>query len=982
MYIMKNNIGFFFYVLICFFFCSQHGLSHGAAANTISANQTLSGDQTIVSAGGIFALGFFRPGKDSNKNYIGIWYNNLPITQTVVWVANRDNPISDRYSSQLRILHNNLALLNESQTPIWSTNISSSSSSSSPIEATLGDDGNFVLKDMSNSTVWQSFDYPVHTWLPGAKLSYNKRTQTRQSLISWKNSEDPSTGLFSFEIEEKKNQYFIRRNRSEKYWNSGPWNGKHFSLLPEMNLGFLFNYSYVNNENESYFTFNMYNPKTICRAFMDVTGQLRVVTWVDGVGWNLYWNQPTLQCEVYALCGGNGVCNQITQQFCNCLEGFHPKSQDDWNLNDLSGGCVRNFDLQCGNIDNNKRKDGFKLFTNMRLPGNPMSLPDQMDIKTCASSCLNDCSCSAYSYHNNLCSVWNAELLNLQQLAQNEGDGRSIYIRLAAEEFEEFASSKRSAKKTTGVVIGSVGVVIVLGIVILLILRRKKRSNVEGFLVAFMYRDLQRATKNFSEKLGGGGFGSVFKGTLPDSTLIAVKRLDSISQGEKQFRTEVSTIGNVQHVNLVRLHGFCSQGIKKLLVYEYMQNGSLDSILFRPNDSKSILDWKTRYQIAIGIARGLAYLHEKCRDCIVHCDIKPENILLDAGFCPKVADFGLAKLMGRDFSRVLTSMRGTIGYLAPEWISGVAITAKADVYSYGLMLFELISGRRNFGDGRMKYFPIWAANVALEGGDIMSLLDARLDRESAEPEEVMRVCRVACWCIQDWEGHRPTMGQVVQVLEGVIDVEQPPVPRVLQNMVEDDESLVFFEEISFSSSNKTAQAHDTSSGHSHTKSISSSKELGGAKYKPARATVTRVALYSLCVEEVSEKYDIEIPQMEARYKSSRSRFCQQNDSITVKHHYQFDVFIAGIDFQIEELNSKFKDEAVELLKLSGALEPKDNFKLLNVDHIYQLAEKFYHLDFDAQDLHHLRTQLAHYELDMPVNERFQYLSTIFELCRR
>ncbi|XP_047331726.1 uncharacterized protein LOC124935331 [Impatiens glandulifera] len=133
-----------------------------------------------------------------------------------------------------------------------------------------------------------------------------------------------------------------------------------------------------------------------------------------------------------------------------------------------------------------------------------------------------------------------------------------------------------------------------------------------------------------------------------------------------------------------------------------------------------------------------------------------------------------------------------------------------------------------------------------------------------------------------------------------------------------------------------------------------------------------------CVEQVSKKYDIEIPQMEARYKSSRSRSCQQNDSITIKNHYQFDVFVATIGFQIEELDSRLKDEAVELFKLSSALKPKHNFKLLNVDHIYQHAEKFYHLDFDAQDLHHLRTQLAHYELDMPVNERFQNLSTIYE----
>ena len=135
-----------------------------------------------------------------------------------------------------------------------------------------------------------------------------------------------------------------------------------------------------------------------------------------------------------------------------------------------------------------------------------------------------------------------------------------------------------------------------------------------------------------------------------------------------------------------KLRGFCSKGTKRLLVYDYMSNGSLDSLLFNESNS-NVLDWKTRYQIALGTARGLVYLHEKCRECIIHCDIKPENILLDAELCPKVADFGLAKLVGRDFSRVLTTMRGTKGYLASEWIAGVAVTSKADVYSYGMMAF-------------------------------------------------------------------------------------------------------------------------------------------------------------------------------------------------------------------------------------------------------------------------------------------------------
>ncbi|XP_039169181.1 G-type lectin S-receptor-like serine/threonine-protein kinase At2g19130 [Eucalyptus grandis] len=186
----------------------------------------------------------------------------------------------------------------------------------------------------------------------------------------------------------------------------------------------------------------------------------------------------------------------------------------------------------------------------------------------------------------------------------------------------------------------------------------------------------------------------------------------TISQGEKQFQTEVSTIGTIQH-----LSSFGGSALKATKSYWSLPNGSLDYHLFRRKDSKT-LDWKTRYQIALGMAQGLAYLHEKCRDCIIHCDIKPENILLDAEFCPKSGRIWPCKLVGRDFSRVLTTMRGTRGYLAPEWISGVAITAKADVYSYGMILFEFVLGRRNSElseDGAIKFFPTWVASKIAEG---------------------------------------------------------------------------------------------------------------------------------------------------------------------------------------------------------------------------------------------------------------------------
>jgi hypothetical protein len=339
--------------------------------------------------------------------------------------------------------------------------------------------------------------------------------------------------------------------------------------------------------------------------------------------------------------------------------------------------------------------------------------------------------------------------------------------------------------------------VIVISLILLLRCRRKlfKARTVggSGSLMVFSFVQIKNSTKKFSEKLGEGGFGCVFKGMLPSCTVVAIKKLKGLRQEDKQFRAEVQTIGMIQHINIVRLLGFCAEDSGRFLVYEYMANGSLSNHLFSKSSSKLI--WELRHSIALGIARGLTYLHEGCKDCIVHCDLKPDNVLLDAEFCPKIADFGMAKLLGRDFSRVLTTMRGTIGYLAPEWISGVPITHKADVYSYGMILLEIISGRRNsekIKEGMFTYFPIYAA-VKVNEGDVMCLLDSDLEG-NADSEQLERACRVACWCIQDAEDHRPMMGQVVRMLEGVMDVQVPPVPRSLLNYVgmEDSTSANFY----------------------------------------------------------------------------------------------------------------------------------------------------------------------------------------------
>ncbi|KZV52183.1 G-type lectin S-receptor-like serine/threonine-protein kinase [Dorcoceras hygrometricum] len=790
------------------------------AADTISANQTLYGNQTIVSAGGNFELGIFSPGK-SSKYYLGIWYAKVS-EQTVVWVANRETPLSEKVSAQFKILDGKLVLFDGPVNKIWSTDVNATGD---PVVAVLLDEGNLVLRDeFSNFTFWQSFDNPTHTWLPGGKLAYDKRTQKSQLLISWKNEDDPAPGLFSLELVPSRKEYIIRWNRTVQYWTSGSWNDHIFNQVPEMRANYIYNFSYIDNENESYFTYSVYNPSTISRFVMNTSGQIKQFTWIDNSIWNLFWSQPRQQCGVYAFCGGFGSCNENSKPFCDCLKGFEQKSESDWALNDYSGGCVREISLKCENNSTSKgKKDRFLMNNFVMLPDNPQILAVGSKGE-CESSCLSNCSCSAYSFSDNGCSIWIGELLELQQLNEGDSRGRTIYIKLDAD------SSVFSGKSNRGIVLGAIGgsvaaVLAILAIVLAVVWRQRRKKvgtskAVEGSLTAFGYKDLQNATKNFSDKLGGGGFGSVFKGTLPDSSVIAVKKLDSIMQGEKQFRTEVSTIGTIQHVNLVRLRGFCSEADKKLLVYDYMENGSLDANLFNLKENSKVLDWTTRYQIALGISRGLSYLHEKCRDCIIHCDIKPENILLDPEFCPKVADFGLAKLMGRDFSRVLTTMRGTRGYLAPEWISGVAITAKADVYSYGMMLFELVSGRRNSEHsegGKAKFFPSFASTVIVQGGDTLSLLDPALER-NAEPEEVLKICKIACWCVQEDENIRPSMGQVVQILEGVMDVNLPPIPRSLQLLVESEGNIVFFTD---SSSGQSTDSRSVTASNASTVSKNS-----------------------------------------------------------------------------------------------------------------------------------------------------------------
>uniref|UniRef100_A0A0D9UWX5 Receptor-like serine/threonine-protein kinase n=1 Tax=Leersia perrieri TaxID=77586 RepID=A0A0D9UWX5_9ORYZ len=789
-----------------------------AATDTISPGDVHAGEDRLVSNNGKFALGFFKDessaAPNQNKWFLGIWFNIVP-NLTTVWVANGGDPImaaaAAATSPELTISGDGdlVALHPTSKSVIWSTQAAKNSISNN-IAAVLLNTGNLVLLDNSNlsetRTLWQSFDYPTDTLLPGAKLGRDKLTGLNRHLISKKSMADPSPGAYCFAVDSNTPQLVLKIcNSSITYWSSGAWNGQYFSGIPEL-IGNSpgFHLGFFNNSREEYLQFNVSDDAVVTRNFIDVNGQNKQEVWLgSSQGWLTLYSNPKVQCDVYGLCGAFSVCSFSLLPLCSCMKGFTVRSVKDWEQGDQTGGCVRNNQLDCGSSNNSAAASTDKFYTmsGVILPDKAERMQDVGSSDECSKACLNNCSCTAYSYGSKGCLVWHTELLNAKQQQNNDetgSNGEIMYLRLSARDMKK--SNKR--RVTIGVVVGACSLSVLVYVVVLFIIRRNKNKNRNqncGNLVAFRYKDLRSATKNFSEKIGEGGFGSVFKGQLRDSTGIAVKRLDGRSQGEKQFRAEVRSIGTIQHINLVNLIGFCSDGDSRFLVYEHMPNRSLDTHLFQSNGK--LLDWSTRYQIALGVARGLCYLHESCYDRIIHCDIKPQNVLLDALFIPKIADFGMAKFAGRDFSRVLTTMRGTLGYLAPEWISGTAITPKVDVYSYGMVLLELVSGRRNSArseefttakstdtDGNYSvYFPMQASQKLLDG-DVMSLLDQRLSGD-ADIKEVAKVCKIACWCIQDDEVDRPTMGQVVQILEGVLDCDMPPLPRLIQRIFERPSSV-------------------------------------------------------------------------------------------------------------------------------------------------------------------------------------------------
>ncbi|XP_044470666.1 G-type lectin S-receptor-like serine/threonine-protein kinase LECRK2 [Mangifera indica] len=305
-----------------------------------------------------------------------------------------------------------------------------------------------------------------------------------------------------------------------------------------------------------------------------------------------------------------------------------------------------------------------------------------------------------------------------------------------------------------------------------------RRILVEGFCkdtapISFSFAQIEKMTEGFKEEIGKGSSGTVYKGTMTNcQKLVAVKKLKkAFAEEEREFLTEIKVIGRTHHRNLVRLLGYSCDGPKKVLVYEYMSNGTLADLLFNLEKQPN---WVERMGMAHDIARDILYLHNECETQIIHCDIKPQNILMDENMRAKIADFGLAKLMKPEQTKTYTAIRGTRGYVALEWHRNIPVTVKADVYSFGVVLLQLICRRRCMDQNLPKDQVIledWAYKC-FEAGELSQLIGD----ENVDLKQLEWIIKIALWCIIDEPSLCPSMQKVLLMLEGAVDIPLPPNP--------------------------------------------------------------------------------------------------------------------------------------------------------------------------------------------------------------
>ncbi|XP_015583350.3 G-type lectin S-receptor-like serine/threonine-protein kinase At1g34300 [Ricinus communis] len=769
----------FIYVILFFAFCFSLTAAQISPGSSLSASNP---NQTWPSPNNTFYVGFTQLG----SAYLpAINYNG----GVAVWTAGDPSMAVDANGAFHFRLNGTLQLVNGSGSVIWDSNTGHLGVNS----ASLDDSGNLALKNGSGASVWSSFENPTDTIVPNQNLTEN------QTLKS---------GFYSFKVLDSGN-LTLTWNNSVIYWNEG-LNSSIDSNLSSPVLGLqpigILSISDVSLTSDYIVAYsNDYAEGSDILRFLklDSDGNLRIYSSASGSGTiTMRWSALADQCQVFGYCGNLGICSYNASSL-NPTCGCPSQNFESVDENDSRKGCKRKVEIEnCPGSATMLEMNHAEFLTYQP------ELTSQVffvGISACRLNCLVSSSCVASTSLSDGTGLCYLKTPNFVSGYQNPALPSTSYVKVCgpvqpnpSAVLQIAGNSKRSLRVwvvCVVVVVTLIGLIAIEGGLWWCCCRNSSKFGslsaqyalleyASGAPVQFSYKDLDRATKGFKEKLGAGGFGAVYKAVLANRSVVAVKRLEGIEQGEKQFRMEVATISSTHHLNLVRLIGFCSEGRHRLLVYEFMRNGSLDNFLFAADEqSGNLLNWEHRFSIALGTARGITYLHEECRDCIVHCDIKPENILLDENYNAKVSDFGLAKLINpKDHRyRTLKSVRGTRGYLAPEWLANLPITSKSDVYSYGMVLLEIVSGRRNFEVSEETYrkkFSMWAFEQ-FEMGNMSAIVDKRLTEEDVDMEQATRAIQVSLWCIQEQPSQRPMMGKVVQMLEGITDIEKPPAPKLI-----------------------------------------------------------------------------------------------------------------------------------------------------------------------------------------------------------
>ncbi|KAF7830586.1 putative receptor protein kinase ZmPK1 [Senna tora] len=756
----------------------------------------------LISSNGVFSAGFYKVG--DNAFCFSVWFTKSH-QPTLVWMANRDQPVNGKSSKLTLFKNGNLILSDAGQTgtTIWST----ATFSSLAVELKLKDNGNLVLRTLQGNTetvLWQSFDSPTDTLLPGQPVT------EKASLISFRSTTNFSSGFYKLYFDNDNVLRLVYRSPSlsSVYW-SPPWSlpvDEGRSTYNVSKIAVLDSFGYFSSSDAFKFYSTDYGVPRYRRLVLDPDGTLRVYSFnEDTETWEVSWQHDPEPCAIHGVCGANSMCTYHTYlgRSCYCLRGFKFKDPNDW-----SQGCEPQFTTP---FSCNRSQYDFLRLPVMEFYGYDLRVDAVFNVTQCQDICLSLCDdCKGFQFKFNGVGTYNCYiktmLMNGRDSPNFDGD---VYIKLPKSTllsskdplkhaplncspalFQTLNRIYQNPQKHTWLnfllwfACGIGGLEITAIFLVWFFLFRSSRESDKGDLrqqlvsatgfQRFGYSELKKATKGFSDEIGRGGGGIVYKGVLQDNRVAAIKRLTSESnQGEEEFLAEISTIGMLNHMNLIDMWGYCVEGKQRLLVYEYMEHGSLAQNLY-----SNTLDWNKRFNIAVGTARGLAYLHEECLEWVLHCDVKPQNILLDSEFQPKVADFGLSKLLNRDeransgFSRI----RGTRGYMAPEWVYNLRITSKVDVYSYGIVMLEMITGKspmgihslENKGETDQRRLVTWVKEKINGGPTSMfwmeEIADPNLEGkyDSAKFEVLVKV---ALRCVEDDMKERPSMSQVVEMLQ-------------------------------------------------------------------------------------------------------------------------------------------------------------------------------------------------------------------------